>query len=88
MTNIKSVADMCRKYCTGCGHSDYCGSLAYDNLATSTGGSSKIQLECDSTAIKVNDTIFPTIQDMITNCKELTLEDTLLWTKFVKENKT
>lgn len=75
-----------RRGCDGCGHITYCGKTKYDSVVIQTSVVG-INLKCDSTAIAVRNNTFPTIQDMIMNCKDLTLEDTLLWTKFIKEHK-
>jgi len=90
---IPSYVSICR----GCTHAVYCATNKY--IDTKNKSSLQIKLLCrvkksDKGVIRVETRqptkeprLYNSLQDMIENCEELTLEDTLMWTKFIKENK-
>lgn len=71
--------------CEDCQHATYCGTIYFNKVRCLS--SIYIELTCTGRVHTYNGRVeYNSIHDMTINCKDLTLEDTLLWTKFIKEH--
>lgn len=71
--------------CNGCQHATYCGTDYF--IKVNVLSSVNIELSCTGEVTTYNGKMrYNSMHDVLENCKDLTLEDTLLLTKFIKEN--